>query len=212
MIGKQLLRFNKQQKYVCMDVETMSLNLLGHNNVPWQVSFCVFDQERVHEEHDYYVSWGYEPSPEVQQMTGYSKKRMAEEGRDPTEIYHLFNKYLNNPDYLIVGHNFLGFDSYMTYIWAKQIGQPHSYDFTKRLIDTLALAKAMRFDKKIDRENFLSFQYKMDTLFKRGQKCKLSDLASEFGIPYDPARLHDSSYDILINAEVFKKLIYSMEV
>jgi hypothetical protein len=43
-------------------------------------------------------------------------------------------------------------------------------------------------------------------------KCKLSDLAKEFDIPHDIEKMHDASYDIFINQEVFKQLIYKIEV
>lgn len=213
MLSKDLLRFNKKQKYCLFDFESRNLSLIGYDtNYPWQCSYIIFDQNRVYDEKDYYVNWGCPPSPEIQKMTGYSQRRMDEEGRDPLEVYKEFSQALRNPEYIVVGHNVLGFDIHLEKNWSKEVGIPHKYDYLNRLVDTLALAKAYRFDKKINRESFLSFQFKMDKLFKRGQKCKLSDLADEFGIDYDKSRLHDSSYDIRLNIQVFKQLIYKVEI
>lgn len=212
-LGRDLLRFNKNQKYVCFDFESRNLNLLGYDtNFPWQCSYCVFDQNKLHEEKDYYVQWHCPPSEEIQKMTGYSQKRMDEEGRDPYEVYKEFSEVLRNPEYLIIGHNILGFDIWLERNWSQQVGVAHKYDYLDRLIDTLVLAKAYRFNKSIDNENFLAWQFKMDELFQRGQKCKLSDLAKEFDIPYDESKLHNSSYDVRLNAEIFKKLIWKLEI
>jgi len=36
-----MLRFNKEQKYICFDFETCHLNLLDDSNKPWQLSYLI---------------------------------------------------------------------------------------------------------------------------------------------------------------------------
>ncbi len=200
---------------MCWDFESYSTNLVTWN-LPWQVSWFVFDLEREYEFHDYYVKWPHlgAPSKEVQEITGYSQKRMDTEGRDPLEVYNLFAKDLTNTNYMILGHNLLGFDTYVAKQFSDELGMKEDFSYTERIIDSLALAKAYRFEKPIDRENFSAWQWKTTTFYTkgRGMKCKLNELAKEFDIPVDENRLHQADYDVKLNAEVFKKLIWKLEV
>lgn len=211
MTNSDLLRFRKKQKYLFADLETFNLNG-AVDNVPWQVSFLVGDLDNVYELQDHYLSWGRVPCDEVKKLTNYSQKRMDAEGRDPAELYPIFREYLDNPEYIIVGHNFLGFDVPLERLWAKAVGAKHDYNYTRRVVDSLALAKSYRFNKPVDHSNLLGWQNKMDKEFQRGQKCKLSELATEFGIDYDPDKLHDGAYDIILNQKVFRELIYKVEI
>ena len=212
MLKENLLRFDKKQKFLVADFETYNLNLCGWGNYPWQCSFLIADQYKIYEEHDLYVDWGVEPSDFIKELTGYSAKRMREEGIKPDKAHDILRKYLDNDEYIVVGHNFLTFDTPVEATWAKALGKKVDYQYTARLLDTLCLAKSYRFDKKPDRENFLPWQYKISKDFRRNMKCKLSDLADEFGISYDKNLLHRSDYDIRLNMEVMKQLLYKVEV
>lgn len=212
MLTDNLLRFNKKQKYLCMDFETYNLNLCGYGNVPWQCSFVIVDQNKIHEEHDLYVDWGREPCDFIKEMTGYSARRMKSEGLQPEEAYKYFNKYFRDPEYIIVGHNILGLDIPLERLWAKAIGYDHKYDYLDRVIDTLCLAKSYRFDRPPDKKDFLKWQFKISKEYTRNMKCKLSDLGKEFEIDFDPTMLHNSIYDVKLNVNVLKQLLWKVEL
>lgn len=214
VLGKDLLRFNKTQKILCYDFESYSTNLCIRN-LPWQCSWLTFDAYKVYDYCDYYIKWPQgAPSKEVQEITGYSQKRMSEEGRDPAEVFDLFQQYLLDPQYIILGHNLLGFDVFVHRQWAKELKRLHDFQYTKRIIDSLCIAKAYRFDKPIDKEKFLPWQWKMEGFYTkgRGMKCKLNELAKEFDIPVNHELLHHAEYDISLNKEVFEKLIWKVEI
>lgn len=212
-IGEKLLRFEKNQKYLCFDTETLSLSLVGYkNNRPWQISWRTFSLKKDYENFDFYMNIGAVPNLEIQKLTNYSQRRMDEEGRDPKEIYQLFAKYLYDPNYIVVGHNILGFDIYMLNQLANSVGLKHDYSYLGRSIDTLNLAKAYRFKQKVERDNLYLWQRKMGSMFQRGMKCKLGDLAKEFDIPFEEEKCHDASYDIELNEKVFKELLYKVEI
>lgn len=216
MVGEELLRFKKNQKLLCFDFETMHLNLLMENH-PWQLAFIVADQNRVYEEHNYYINWGRDILERISKgaaiATGFDLNKVLREGRDPKEIYSIFSNYIDSNDYLIIGHNLINFDVYVDKIWAEAIGQKHrGWDYLNRLIDTNCLAKAIKKNIPPDKENFLAWQYKMSNMVEKGLKTNLGLCAREHGLNVDQGRLHAAEYDIGLNYQIFKKQLWQIEI
>jgi DNA polymerase III epsilon subunit-like protein len=82
-----------------------------------------------------------------------------------------------------------------------------------RSIDTVCLAKALKNDIKFKQdEEFFSWQYKLNNMMDRKSKKKLIDLCHHYDIKIDEAKLHDAMYDIEQNYEIFKKMIWEVDV
>jgi len=209
-----LLRFDIHQKYVFFDFETCGLNLGSLRNKPWQLAFIVIADGRIVEEQDYWLKWdNLKVSKGAAKVTGWTQKKYDEKAIDPREPLAHFESYLYNDDYLKVGHNILGFDVYMHGICRRLLGKRADYSYLNSLVDTLCLSRGINNEIKINKgENLLEWQYKMLSIRRSKGRNKLIDLCKQYDIQFNPKRLHDALYDIQKNYEVFKKLIWNIEV
>lgn len=209
-----LLRFNNDQKYMVFDFETCNLNLASLNNKPWQLSFIVSERGRVTEKLDYWLKWkDLKMSPEAAKITGWTKKKYESKAVDPVEPLKHFEKYLYDDSYIKVAHNGLGFDVYIHAIYRELLGIKRDFSYLKNFIDTNCLAKAIKSEISYNKsQDFLAWQYKLTSLRKRGLKTSLLQCCKDYDIPFDPKKLHDALYDIQKNYEVFKKLIWNIEI
>lgn len=213
MIGKDLLRYNKNQKYLTLDFESCMLNL-AIDNWPWQCAFQISTQNEILEQHNHYLQWGdkLRVSDGAARATGFDPSIIARHGEDPKTIYKKLKSYLNNPEYIIVGHNLLNFDIYIENQWAREVGEKHDWNYLDRLVDTNAIAKAIKKGVKPDMENFLAWQFKMIGHVEKGLKTNLGLLMKEYKIEVDEKRLHQADYDTGRNFELFKKQIWEIEI
>jgi DNA polymerase III epsilon subunit-like protein len=211
---KNLLRFNKQQKYVFFDFETCGLNLGSLRNKPWQLAFIVINDDRIIEKKDYWLKWDdLKVSEGAAKVTGWTQKKHDEKAVDPLQPIQHFEKYLYDPEYLKVGHNILGFDVYMHGICRRLLNQKPDYSYLSQLIDTLSLSRAINENIALQSsDNLLQWQYKILSLKRSKGKNKLIDLCKKYDIRFNAAKLHDALYDIEKNYEVFKKLIWNIEI
>ena len=213
---EQLLRFKKKQKYLIFDYETCNLNLIAGDNKPWQLAFMAVEGDRVIEQKDYWLKWdNLNVSPEAAKITGFSQSKYNKMATVPKQALEHFEDYLYNDDYIKVGHNLLGFDVYMHNLHRKLANKKaqtdHSYLF--KLVDTLCVAKALKKQIKINKgDNFLAWQYRLSNFIERGLKCSLMQCCKDYDINFDSSKLHDALYDISINYEVFKKMIWDIEI
>lgn len=209
-----LLRFQRNQKYIFFDFETCNLNLGSIDNKPWQLGFIVVDSGKIVEKHDFWLYWeDLKMSSTAAKMTGWTEKKYKKLGVEPKQPLELFEKYLYNEEYINVGHNILGFDVYIHGIYRRCLGKKPDYSYIKRSIDTVCLAKALKNDIKFCRdESFYSWQYKLNNMMDKKSKKKLIDLCHYYDIKIDESRLHDAMYDIEQNYEVFKKMIWELDV
>ena len=67
----------------------------------------------------------------------------------------------------------------------------------------------IKFDKK---EKLLPWQYRLNNLIERGLSCNLRQCCKDFDVPFDSSKLHDALYDIRVNYEVFKKMLWEVEI
>ena len=212
---ESLLRFNKKQKYLLFDYETCNLNLVS-NNKPWQLAFMAIEGDKVLEQKDYWLKWDkLEVSPEAAKITGFTKKKYEQRASCPKEALNHFERYLYDETFIKVGHNLLGFDVYMHDMHRKLANPEAKSDFSyiDQVIDTLCLAKAVKKNIKItSSEERLPWQYRLNNLIERGLSCNLKQCCKDYDVPFDASKLHDALYDIRVNYEVFKKMLWEVEI
>lgn len=208
---EELLRFNRKQKYLIVDTETEGLNLIKSR--PWQCAWITAENGRITSRNDRFIKWdSLKVSPDAARITGFSTEEYERRAEDPRIVYQDLSKYLFNPEYIVIGQNFLGFDAYMLNVWAKGIGLESDFSYLDRVIDTKSLAAAIAKQILPDRTNFLSWQYKMLHIRERGLKTSQASLLKTYTIDHDPKRLHDALYDIEMTYQIFLKQIYDIEV
>jgi DNA polymerase III epsilon subunit-like protein len=209
-----LLRFNTAQKYIFFDFETCGLNLGSLRNKPWQLAYIIIDKGRIVEEKDYWLRWDdIKVSEGAAKVTGWTRKKYDQKAIDPAGPLESFEKYLYDDRYIKVGHNILGFDIYMHGLCRRLLGKKPQYSYLNSMVDTLCLSRGINNDIKINKdEDLLQWQYKMLSLRRSKGRNRLIDLCKQYDVPFDPKRLHDALYDIQKNYEVFKKLIWNIEV
>jgi DNA polymerase III epsilon subunit-like protein len=213
MLGDQLLRFNLDKKPILVfDTETEGLNLAYSR--PWQVSWSVYLNNKEIEAHNHFLKW---PNLKVSEgaaiNTGFQQSVIDEKGEDPKAIIELFEKYLYDEKYLICGANILGYDVMVLNHCRKSFGKPSDYSYIKRCYDTNALSKAYKQSLKIkDADDFVVWQFKMLNTRIKGMRTNVGAMCEEFGIPFEEEKRHDAIYDNLLTYQVFKKLIYAMDI
>lgn len=209
-IGSDLLRFSNR-KLLLFDFETSNVNLL-EGNLPFQCAFMVADRRRVLETQSFYLKWpDYHISKGAAMITGFNPN-WVKTGTDPEHVLRVFESYLMDPEYIVVGHNILGFDMYVYQMWRRQFGLPVNWEPLSRLVDTNLLARAYKEGWKPDRANLLAWQYKVMAGFRKGVKTNLTIMAKELGVPIDESRMHDATVDLTVNVEVYRKLINLVEI
>lgn len=210
MIGSDLLRYKDTQKFVLVDFETTSLNLRFARI--WQCSFIVFTLREIIKEFDAYLWWdNLRMSEGAAKVTGFNEAIYKESAQDPRLVLNTLNQYVLNPEYIVVFHNGFGFDSMVYKALCQELGLPFDLSFLQRSYDTLALSKMYRKGIKFDRSCPYECQMRAHGMIIK-EKTNLAAMATEFQIPFDRTKLHNSLYDCNINVEVFKKLVWALEI
>ena len=211
---EELLRFKKSQKYLVFDFETCNLNLASKSNKPWQLAFLAIENEKVVEKCDYWIKWdNFQISEAARRITGWTPAAYKKKAVDPSGPLAHFEKYLYDPSYIKLGHNILGFDVYIHNIYRQLCGLESDYSYMPQCLDTLCLTKAIKKNIKYNEgENLLAWQYKLNNLIERNLRASLTQCCKDYDIPFDPKKLHDALYDILKNYEVFKKMLWEVEI
>ncbi len=209
-----LLRYDDKQKYLIFDFETCNLNLVSSENKPWQLSFIVATKNKITEKHDHFLKWkNLKVSDGAQRATGFDYTKYKIKAEEPLPVLRKFDKLLYDKKYKIVGHNLLGFDVYVHNTLRKSLGLKSDFSYLDRLIDTNCLAKAYREEIKFDKkDSFLSWQFRLDRYIKKGLKTNLAAMLRELDVQFDKNKLHDSMYDIQMNLEIFRKLIWKVDI
>lgn len=207
-----LLRYKNNQKYCLADFETEGLNLFYSR--PFQVSFVIGQGKNVTEEHDYFIDIpDLKMSPEAAKITRFSWDKYNELKRDKEEILEIFEKYFYDPSYLIAGHNFLNFDTYIHNTYRRICGKNTDYSYIDRLIDTNCLAKAIKCEiPKQKGESMAQWMFRLASFRKRGVKTNMKALLKEYDVDFDEDNLHNSLWDVKYNFELFHKLLWNVEI
>jgi DNA polymerase III epsilon subunit-like protein len=213
-MNENLLRFNKNQNYLFFDFETCCLNLGSLDNKPWQLGFIVINKGKIVKKKDYWIHWDdLKMSDAAAKMTGWTQVMYNKKAEDAKKILAEFEHYLYDESYINVGHNILGFDIYIHGIFRRCLGKNPDYSYIKRSIDTLCLAKAIKNEIKFSQnDNFFNWQYRLNNMIDRKSKKKLMDLCKDYDISIDESKLHDAMYDIEQNYEVFKKMLWEVNI
>lgn len=207
-----LLRFKKNLKYIIFDFETCNLNLLQDND-PWQLSFSVCEGKEVVQEYDLFPFWpDLKMGKGAADITRFNYFDYKKKSSDARECLEAFERYMFDKEYLLVGHNVLGFDVYIHQLFRKKLGLPKNYSYLDRIIDTNLLSKAYKLQMAPDHSNLLAWQYRINSIIQKGLKSSLGVMAKEFDIEYDKSKAHDGSYDCKVNKDLFIKLINTIDI
>ena len=210
-MDESLLRFDKNQKYLVFDTETEGLNLIRSR--PWQVAWLVVEGGKILEKHDMFLDWpNLDVSAGAAKITGFTMKEYNKRRESPRKVWEKFSKHLYDKDTRIVGQNLLGFDVYMVNIWRELMKLEADYSYVERIIDTRALAVAIAKDIPVDKDDFISWQYRLINHRERKLKTSQAFLLKKYNIDHDPKRLHDALYDIEMNFKVFRKQLFDLEI
>lgn len=208
-----LLRFDQTSKFLYLDFETFNLCLNFCHNLPWQASMLSVQNSNILQEFDFYIKWDteLEISEEAARINHYNHETVLNKGQDPKIVFDIIYSQINSHDY-IVGHNVLGFDIYLLYEWYKLNGK-NPKGLENKFIDTNLMAKAIKLNfgppKNCSR---IEWQYKLLHKRVKGLKTNLKLVATELGIDFDEALLHNSLYDLRVNKQVFEKLKFQIEI
>ena len=206
-----LLRYKKKQKYIVFDFETEGLNL--RYSKPWQLGFIVTEGSQVKLEYDFHIDFpDLDISEDAKRITYFSQLIHDRKKQKKEKVLDFFDKYLYNPDYLLIGHNVLGFDVYIHNVLRLACGKPSDYSYMDRMLDTNCLAKAYKMGLKHPDGNLTLWQCKLNNYIQKGMKTNQQALLREFDIEFEPDKLHDAVYDVKMTLEIFHKLIWNVEV
>lgn len=200
------------QKYLVFDTETEGLNL--HSSKTWQLSWIICQGNKVLETHDKFIKHKELNIPEVvRKLTGFDWDKYNSKAESLISVWSKFEKYLFDPQYIVVGQNLLGFDVYMIAHLQRMLGQQPDYSYLPRIYDTRALAKAYR--EELDKprgDDLLSWQYKIINDRRLKAKVSQNQLLKFFDIDFEEEKLHDALYDIKMCYQVFLKLKKHMDL
>lgn len=210
-MNEHLLRMNKKAKFCVFDFETEDLNL--YSAKPWQFACVVGTQDCIIRKHDLLLRWkDLNISKEAEQITRFDRLKWEAHAVDPKKVFELIHEEFEAADY-ICGHNILGYDIHVYRSACRKLGiKP--YPLQKKAIDTMACGKGIKLEIFYKPgEKFLSYQIRManNIVAKRGF-ATLAAFAKLYDIPTDENKLHDALYDVTINYEVLKKMLWQIEV
>lgn len=217
MIGSQLTRYDETAKFIIWDLETTSLNLMAA--LPWELSWAVATfKGGIESIQSRYIWWdNLGISEEAAIKTRFDKDRYKAAAKPPLEVWNEFSSLLYSKTHRSIGHNLLGYDTYIISVWRRAMGlaADHSWLYDPPLLDTNCLAKCYRKQWTPDvssAEAFVAFQYRCsNTRMEKGVKTNLGAMCKEFKIEYNEWEAHAAQYDVERNWLVAKELIWKVE-
>ena len=224
---KDLLRFKDDSKFLFFDYETYNLNLNIRNqlNFVWQAAFISRHGKEV-EEYDFLVNYEndtHDIGEAADRITGYSRRRVArydnrtpkqereQFGTDFEEFFVKQKELIDWCDYL-VGHNTIGFDIPLLFSMYDIMGESTD-GIMDKVIDTNCIARAsLSGKKKQDSSSLIEFQMKVYNCRMKGIRSSLGLLAKNYKIEHDYENLHDALVDLQLNAKVWDKLKFELDI
>lgn len=214
MIDDNLLRFNKEQRYLIADCETCHLNLVDESNLPWQWAWVDCTLDNVIGRENIYVKWpNLKVSKQAAFITGFSPEKIERLGQDPALALEKLDAVIYDPKYRIIIHNGLNFDLYIQNIHRNILGKPTDFSYVDRVIDTSALSKSLTLGIKPQKgEDLLAFQYRFINYVEKGLKSSIQFLCQQYDIPYDAFGAHDAAWDTETLRKLWLKMVYQLEI
>lgn len=208
----QRLSYNRTAKIVVFDTETESLSLITSR--PWQLAYSIVQNNKILKTIERYPWFpDLKVSDAAARITGFNWEKYKSLATPAGEVFEEFAEYLYDDEYLLSGHNIISFDFFMIRNLALATGKWRGWSFAERAVDTLCLSRMFHEGIKPDPNNFLGSQLQTVGKPKRGSKrATLSAMAKEFGVEFDPSKLHDAAEDLKLNIAVLNKLIYALDI
>lgn len=197
---------NNYKSFILYDTETEGLNL--NSSRPWELAWIHFNHKGIISEHQHYIYWkDLNISADAKRITGFDQNNYDKNAKDPQDVWNEFSKLYLDDSVGIVGHNILGYDFNMINNICKAIKVYYPWKpVLERYIDTNVLAKAGKLGIEVDKDNFLSWQYKINSI-RAKVKTNLKLVCTENNIEWDDSQSHRGLYDCSKNAEFFNKVI-----
>lgn len=210
-MDEDLLRYRHKQKYCLFDYETEGTNL--YLSKPWQLAWLLAEGKNITKVEDHYLWWeNLNISEGAARATKFNYSVYKSKAVDPKPVLEKFEEILYDEDYIILYHNGLSFDAFIHNTYRRLMGKKPDYSFLKRCIDTHLLAKAIKLNIPVDKDNFLPWMYKLQSFRQKGLKTNLTALGKEYEIEHDYENLHNARVDIDLNFKVFLKQIWQIEI
>lgn len=222
-IGENLLRYSfKKHNFVIFDYETENLNL-AINNRPWEIGYIVVEGDKIVKEENVRILWkDLNISDDAARITRFNQEEYLKTAQDPEKVLSEFEGYLMNDKYINISYNGLNFDFYLHNLYRTTLGKPINWSFLSRSIDMLTIIRAWRLNMSPPStlEEFICWQvslanYKNDLRLRaarKGAPNTLSSASKELGVSVQGENWHSGLYDVKVTWEVFKKMIWKMEV
>ncbi len=217
MIGSTLTRY-AETPFVIWDIESEGLNLAFSQ--PWEIAWAVATLKGgIQSIKVEMIKWpNLKMDPSNPSFKHFDRARYEREAKEPREVWDRFAPAIYGGVNRSVGHNLLAYDTNILSVWRRGMGMApdHSWLYSPPILDTNCVAKSYRASWQPDissPEAFVAWQYRCyHTRLAKGVKTKLGAMCVEFGIEYDEKRAHEAEYDICVNWEVAKKLIWAVEI
>ncbi|MEK6878404.1 MAG: exonuclease domain-containing protein [Nanoarchaeota archaeon] len=212
-MNSQLLRFDENKTLLFIDVETENLCLNLKLNRFWEIAYILVKGKEIIKQQQYYVKWDkpIKVGAEAAKVTGFDQKKYDELSIDQETVFKDVYEKMESADF-IAGHNIIGFDLNFIVQWYQIFGKPWKH-LVKKVIDTNSLARGIKMNIPFKSgDNLTEYQYKIYHNVVKGVKSRLSLLADEFGIEYDPNRLHSALDDLKLNIAVWNKIKYKIQI
>ena len=212
-MNEDLLRFKKDKLLTFVDFETQNLCLNECHNLPWEVAILETNGREISDSYEALIKWNppLKISKQAALITRYDPKKVELKGKDPKEVAQRTYDSFQRADY-IIGHNVFGFDYYVANSLFRTVGLGN-YNFISKLVDTNILVKGLKLGIPYKHgENLTLYQYRLFHKHQGKTKTSLGAVAKEYGIEVDEARRHAALYDLEINFEFWKKIIFQIDL
>lgn len=206
------LSHNRSQHVAIADSETENLNL--HLARPWEIAYALAKGNEIYKTRCLYPWYpDLNVSPMAAKITGFKWEKYKDLAIPKEEVWEEIKSVIYDEKFLIVGHNFIGFDIFMIRRLALDCGDWCGWSYINRVIDTLCWSRMYHNGERPDPNNNLGSLVRQLGKPPRGsKKSTLSAMADVFKIPYEKEKLHSAEYDLTLNFQVFNKLVYALDI
>jgi DNA polymerase III alpha subunit (gram-positive type) len=214
-MSDKLLRFDKEKEIVLFDFESYNLFLNPQNNKAWELAMMRVKGDKIIDQKSWILLWDYGENLKcgdgARFITGYTEEREANEGIPAEQVFPTIMEWMDNAD-ILMGHNILGFDMYLTRWIYRHFGKSWRHLIPK-CIDTNCLAKGIALDiQPSEGEDLFTYQMKLYHKRQKGLKTGIDALLKQLNIEFDASRRHQALYDIELNKMIWDRLKYNIEI